>query len=883
MWHDQLGSNARAAQRIFAEWKKKARSEVDREGTTAKSLANRIGMLKRRGDPTGWWEKRPRLRQLLADLAEVEEAVIFKHVSSNLVFPEFPALRALATDEAPCRLDARGSTFDVVVDALRSREAARTWLKVPAGGGKSLAVELLRVRWSSEVLAVSVRTLRELVAQRATAGDRPIVAEVEAPHTEGDRDALDALHRHARAVIMLAPFDCPDGRDRSTWRSPSGQVWAATDGAPGDGWIERMLRWIDERLEASGRDTKLEAEHVLAWIHAHEARRRAIRTPGDLLALCADFDQFGAGASLVERSGRWLETFGQRWLPDDAPRTWVARGALAAYHELIQADLRDTSFVHGHRPFARWAELMSDRFAPGPAGDTPGRDMAVAYLGQAGLLREGEHGAEPYPRWVGRGIVQGAIEALVSGPEEPWGVLAADESRRALVDDALDELADRSLRAVRRRTLSSSDGSPEVTSLGCIGALEAALAATARRLVVGGTITAERDVQELQQLVIEQLRHLAAIRGSGDARLPLTRRDLDEWYTTGWAISLATPAPAGWSSGELSWVLPGWAPSLRLDELSPHQAPSSTVSPRGATRAVQTLVRLAPRLLDRLEPPAERAELPRIFLPAVFLETPPWRVEAQHLTRLSGTWEQAFLASAARALPAVEQRALAQRLWRLVGEAIYPDKVASVVERIQHLRGSHPELLRFVVDHVPAEDVGETARHGGIARRGSGAEPALLRELPREARSAAIRAWLRAVDRRSSFEAHDLVDVLDDADLDLVLGDLRTANREVVWKFAVLAWRVSPARALEEARIALTQQLPSVEGWFHGAPRAYLGRLVDDVQKVEPRPAWVTTWALRRLLDAGPAADRFLALARADATDGSFVSDEPDAAAPARP
>jgi hypothetical protein len=863
MWHDQLGSNARAAQRIFTEWKKKARSEVDQEGTTVHALANRIGTLKRRGDPTGWWEKRPTLRQLLADLAEVDEDVIFQRVSSDLVFREFPALHALAKDEAPSRLDARGSTFDVVVGALRSRESARTWLKVPAGGGKSLAVDLLRARWSSEVLAVSVRTLRELMAH-ATAADRPIVAEVEAPHTEGDRDALDALHRHAHAVILLAPFDCPDGRDRSTRWSPIGQVWTGIDGAPGDGWIERMLRWVDERLEASGRDTKLEVGHVLAWIRAHEARQRAIRTPGDLLALCADFDQFGAGASLVERSERWLETFGQRWLPADAPRTWAARGALAAYREIVRADLRDTSFVHGQRPLARWAELMSDRFAPGPAAETPGRDMAVAYLGEAGLLRGGEHGAEPYPRWVGRGIVQGVIEELASGPPAHWGVLAADESRRALVDDALDELADRSLRAVRRRTLSSSAGRPETTSLGCIGALEAALAATARRLAAGGTIAAERDVQELQQLLVEQLRHLVAIRGSGDARLPLTRRDPDEWYVTGWAISLATPAPAGWSSSELSWVLPGWTPSLRLDDLSPHQTPSSTVDPWGATRAVQTLVRLAPRLLGRLELPADPTKLPRIFLPALFLAPPPWRVEPQHLTEISGSWEQAFLVSTALALPAVERRSLAQRLWQLVGHAKHPAPVASVVERIQRLKDSHPELLRFVVDNVPTDDIGETARHGGIYREGRVVGPALLRELPRKARSAAISAWLRAGDHRA-FEVHDLVGVFDDADLDLILDDLRTVSREVVWWFAVLAWRVSPARALKEARIALARALPSVEGWFHGAPRAYLGRLVDDLQQVEPRPAWATTWALRRLLDAGPAADRLLALARADA------------------
>jgi len=104
----------------------------------------------------------------------------------------------------------------------------------------------------------------------------------------------------------------PDGRDPSAQWSPNSHVWTVVDGAPGEGWLDRMLRWIDERLETSGRDTKLDVEDVRAWIREREARQRAIRTPGDLLALCADFDQFGAGASLVERSERWLETFGRQ-------------------------------------------------------------------------------------------------------------------------------------------------------------------------------------------------------------------------------------------------------------------------------------------------------------------------------------------------------------------------------------------------------------------------------------------------------------------------------------------------------------------------------------------------------------------------------------------
>ncbi len=179
------------------------------------------------------------------------------------------------------------------------------------------------------------------------------------------------------------------------------------------------------------------------------------------------------------------------------------------------------------------------------------------------------------------------------------------------------------------------------------------------------------------------------------------------------------------------------------------------------------------------------------------------------------------------------------------------------------LERSHAPLARFVFENLPADDIRETARIAGISLDGAGS----LRALPPASRSAALRGWMQAGDAGGDMfvEAHELVSLLDAADLELLLEDLRAAGRDTASQFIPFVWRASPDRALDEARVALDRSFPSAASWFYAAPREHIGRLADTLSTLHARPPWAGEWALHRLLEAGPAAEQLLALARGGA------------------
>ena len=116
--------------------------------------------------------------------------------------------------------------------------------------------------------------------------------------------------------------------------------------------------------------------------------------------------------------------------------------------------------------------------------------------------------------------------------------------------------------------------------------------------------------------------------------------------------------------------------------------------------------------------------------------------------------------------------------------------------------------------------------------------------------------------RHWSIEARELLHLLDTVDLEPLLEDLRFATPGVAGQLIPFIWRACPDRALDEARAALDRGSPSVESWFYQAPREHLGRLADALSTLGTPPPWAALWALRRLLDAGPAAEQLLALSR---------------------
>ena len=253
-----------------------------------------------------------------------------------------------------------------------------------------------------------------------------------------------------------------------------------------------------------------------------------------------------------------------------------------------------------------------------------------------------------------------------------------------------------------------------------------------------------------------------------------------------------------------------------------------------------------------------------LFLPGT------WTLELKHLNALAGSWEEVQFAAGASVLDAGRRRELATWIWSFASVACTPDVAAPVAERLEYLKSRHAPLVGFVVEHLPVEVVGATAREAGTPRRyGPGgsfseSDPETLRALSPASRTAAVRGWLEMEHTRSARfdEARDLVRMLDGDDLELVLDVVRTADRDVATELAARIWQVIPTRALEEARAAFEQGLASAEGWFHVAPWDQLGPLVEIIRGTNHPPTWTPNWALRRLLDAGTHADDLFCMSR---------------------
>jgi len=317
----------------------------------------------------------------------------------------------------------------------------------------------------------------------------------------------------------------------------------------------------------------------------------------------------------------------------------------------------------------------------------------------------------------------------------------------------------------------------------------------------------------------------------------------------------------------MDWVVPGWTRDLKLAEIPRLQLPSSTFDPMDATPAVRALAKLAPRLVNALKRQQLPADVPRLLLPAFFLADRDWGLDAHHLDDLHGSWDERELAREAATLPQERRERLARRMWQLVGVDSIP-----IAGRIEYLMNRHPGLVQFVLDNLPASDVSETARTAGTHRRYTAAgawvpsDPTLLRRLPTRSANAAIEGWLAgAATRDIRFdEARELAPILDVVERRVLLDVLRSSDRDVAAEFASFVWSRDPDLAFEEARLALERELASSEGWFHLAPREYLGRLADLILGTKSPPAWASTWAYRRLLDAGPASERIFVLARGE-------------------
>lgn len=846
-------SNSAAASRLHADWKR--RSPRAAREISAESLATKLGDL-RRGKRL-WWEKRPELTELLAGLLECEVSELLGPAAApvGLDFPEFPGLRPLAPNEAPCRLWPEGSLCDLAGAPLRQPMHGR-WIHAAPGMGKSLAIRWLAAHGEPGSVAVSLRRLVEVAAHRNIM--TPLLVEVDERDPIGDEDALRTLAVRSAPTVVLAPFKFPEPRLGGLPRFFQIDGWERL--APRFTHLQRewLLQWIDARLETSEGDTRMVADDVRAWLDHHDPHAQLVASPADLLALCFDFHVHGRDAiTLGRRARRWLAGVTAARNDCDARiRTSVERTFIA----LCAAELTDRSLERGHLHAEDWEAHVPVTVQRGE-GPRSGAAVFVEHLREAGLLRGGAHGLDLAPTWVACGLSGEAARPLLEDEDAArWGLLAADASRRTVVDDILDQLSTPALLALVRAIVK---GPATACPLGWLGAREATFAAAARRLEQPGFVLPDREHGAWQRLALLVIANLKVV--DGRRNVPHTRLDVDLWWSLTWLFSLRVPPPASLPEPGLGWYFPGWTQRLDFAEL-PHSWPWSNKVPGDPPPEVVRMVALASEVVARFPNPPPDVDWPGVLLPALLLVAPGrgWCLPPKVMSRLSGSWEERVFLHQAAQLPDAQRAAIAGQLWELAPRVhAPPNEVIPVTMRLARMPNTARGLLPFILENLPAEVLERTIQTDGLFR--SEAELDDLQLLPRPLRRSAVAAALAqpTPDTTKWLLARGLAPLLDVEDLDLMVELVQQSEANTAAEFVGFVWTAAPERARREAAAAFQTRQPATSAWFHFAPRRELAPLLALVDAVDgPLPEWLQAWARARVLHGGLMAERLHALAR---------------------
>lgn len=825
-------SNAQAARKLHELWLKDDRAAARR--VTAGSLATKIGDLER--GKTEWWARRGGLTEVLASLLGCSALDLLGGPvvpTGAQIFPEFPALPPLRPDEPAPRIQRGGWLLDRVLDA--EHKGVRVLVAGP-GMGKSFAVR--RLQAGSEYAAISTPTLAG-VGEHVN-DPRPLVLDIDEPDPRTDAATLRSLARRRQATIVLAPFELPGV---ATAEAPVFDTRARAS----------LLAWIVDRLERSERDTRLDLVEIRGWLERNDPELRLVATPADLLAFCAAVDAEGLDEATWEvRALRWLRASVRLFAHDAAPAPPVEAIADA----LCQANATRRENPWGALPGDVWSSLVPDDLC-GPYTSRWGRAAIVHGLRAAGLLRGAAGGLVFTPTWVHHGLAAAALDHSLAGEDiDAWGLLAADESRQHLVDEALDRQTHAGFHATVRAVVRERDR----RTLGLVAAREAVFAAAARRLLQEGFAVSPGDVPAWHRLVEHQI---ASLERQQRACFPLTRPGWDgeqAFWADAWTHSLCVPPPARFDHPALVWHFPGW-----VEELPPptnvERWPSSSVDPWGASEAVQRIVRLAPAALIRLPALPDRHRCPRVLLPAIVLLAPQrgWKLTSPLLDVLPGSWESHHLVELLPQRPLAERTAIADMLWDILPFMYIADRQLPVAQRLYLLRNS--EFLPFIVANLGEATLVRTIDSGGSYQY-EGQVKHLL-QLPRRLRRIIVRKVLAAGPGQLPEwqAARDITRLLDAEDLDLSLEIIRDSEKEVAAEFTGLVWRMAPAIALEQSLAAIAAQRPTAQAWCWDAPQSRLTHLADAMQRGPcPLPDWVAPWARYRLPSAGVAAEALFEL-----------------------
>lgn len=833
-WSDSLSETlgprwrAKVAKGLHGDWRKEDRRAAG--GVEVASLATKLGELANpqaanHASAVKWFGKRDALLQLLAERAGVTSDVIIGGgaVLYGLGFPEFPALKPLRVNEEPCAFDRDGWLVH------RAITNGHRWIVARAGSGKTLVVRYMQARLEREFAAVSVPNLG--AALQHIDVDRPLIIDVDAASSD-DTNATHRLALRARPTTVLAPF--PPA-------VPTG--WDVVSGEPPAGWRDRLLAWLEERLQQMRAETWIDKSEALRWLDENDPGGRLVSTPGDLLSLCADFHLQGGDGTLVARGERWLSRACSNWPVDDgSARGWARHAGAKTFVALAEAELARVDAPLGGLAPTAWEAMVPASVVSDGAGTT----VVVGRLRDAGLLRGAANGLELFPRWVAVATYRATLGRMIRDDvPSVWGRLAADESRQPVVDASLDELVDGDFHDVVRAVAKHAP-----VTLGETGAIDAAFAACSRRVMRHG-FAIGKHLQSWQRLGEQQTALL--VKHPGDAwelHRPLTRPAPEGWFADGWPFSLNVERPKTFHRTDLSWDLPGWSQTLRLADL-----PSYPLLVFPGTNHGRRISHVAVAALRRVADTKLPDELPPILVPAAIelAGEKGWRITEKHLRALgshaptTGLALACFLVERLRRMSESERAQIAAVVWAAI---VAP---GDVVAAIDAFADDHP-LLNFVLDNITVDLFSATLKDDGF-----GTNPRVLALLPARLKTIALRWWAKPRARAApSFDkVRQMLGVFSPTDVDLALELAQAVDENAAAEFFAIVWRLDPRRARDEVTQAVKNGSGTIHGWFATSPAietAFLSELLT-VEQAHATP-WFRDWGLARLARSGAAAER---------------------------
>ncbi|WP_281985326.1 hypothetical protein [Azonexus hydrophilus] len=571
-------------------------------GLTGRSLGAKIGELDK-GKLT-WWANNPEKAKCLAEFLEIslEDLGLHGRVEKTAFsfedFPEFPPLD-LKREELPSvaeeMLDpervAPDSLARATLDEWLDKRMAHVrhppfemhWLQVEDELQRQLLFRKLAVAGPHEVLGVEA--LQE--AEVRLRNPKPLIIFVGRDGGAEDLAALAGRPLEA-GVLVIAPFmlakrDSSSSDEFLSWESrtahgPSGRVFGLT-GREGikrwtlvalPDWRERLLQWVEERLNRQQVDTYFSAQAVSNWLKDFDPLSIWFRSVSDVLQLCrlVHFDSEkrlpnpgapDAGNLLVQlffagkpglkyqigqlADARWLSA-DQLWQGDLPLATWCGLSA-TGLASITEADLDE--IVSGRTLAER--EKAAERVASRLEAGNP------EALVRSGLLREGQRASFDFRhRSFAELLVRDRlVRDITMAPLATWAMYCFDPGRRVLIDAAMAVLPMTGLIEVARRLAQVPADSVESLAVS-----ETLFVAIGKRIARGEEIPS--SLHYVANCVVSRPGLLDEYGNFQPWSRPVASNSEHlAWLCACWSWSLLPEAKL---SIEASWLFPGWAEEL---------------------------------------------------------------------------------------------------------------------------------------------------------------------------------------------------------------------------------------------------------------------------------------------------------------------------------